>query len=95
MQASNLLPAKGGISPYYTAQGTILGLPALDFAKHCAAPFGARIQANHETNQTNLNASRTLAIYLRPVNNMQGGHGLYDLNSGRAIMHARVTQIPV
>jgi hypothetical protein len=54
------------------------------------------MQANHETNQTNLNASQTLdAIYLRPVNSMQGGHELYDLNSGRVITWARVTQIPV
>jgi hypothetical protein len=35
------------------------------------------------------------AIYLRPVNSMQGGHELYDLNSGRVITRARVTQIPV
>jgi hypothetical protein len=26
---------------------------------------------------------------------MQGGHALYDLNSGRVITRARVTQIPV
>jgi hypothetical protein len=29
------------------------------------------------------------------VNNIQGGHELYHLNSGRAITRARVTQIPV
>jgi hypothetical protein len=59
-------------------------------------PFGAYVQANHETNQTNSNTSRTLdAIYLRPVNSMQGGHELYELNSGREITRARVTQIPV
>jgi hypothetical protein len=58
--------------------------------------FGAYVQANHKTNQTNSNASRTIdAIYLRPVNSMQGGHELYDLNSGRVITRARVTQIPV
>jgi hypothetical protein len=91
----NLLPAKGGISPYCSPR-TILGLPTLDYAKHCTVPFGAYVQANHETNQTNLNASRTLdTIYLRPVNSMQGGHELYDLNSGRVITRARVTQIPV
>jgi hypothetical protein len=54
----NLFPVKGGISPYYSLR-TILGLPALDYAKHCAVPFGAEVQANHETNQTNSNASRT------------------------------------
>jgi hypothetical protein len=59
-------------------------------------PFGAYVQANHETNQTNSNAARTRdAIYLRPAINMQGGHELYDLNSNRVITRARVTQIPV
>jgi hypothetical protein len=59
-------------------------------------PFGAYVQANHETNQTNSNAARTLdAIYLRPAINMQRGHELYDLNSNRAITQARVTQIPI
>jgi hypothetical protein len=97
MQASqlNLFPAKGGISPYYSPR-TILGLPVLDYEKHCAVPFGAYIQANHATNQTNSNVARTLdAIYLRPALNMQGGHELYDLSSGRVITHARVTPIPV
>jgi hypothetical protein len=88
----NLFPAKGGISPYYSPR-TLLGLPALDYAKDWAAPFGAYVQANHETNQTNSNASRK--IYLKPVKSMQGGHELYDLNSGRVITRARVTQIPI
>jgi hypothetical protein len=91
----NLFPAKGGISPYYSPR-TILGLPVLDYNKHCAVPFGAYIKANHKTNQTNSNAAWTLdAIYLRPALNMQGGHELYDLNSNRVITQARVTQIPV
>jgi hypothetical protein len=97
MQASqlNLFPAKGGISPYYSLR-TILGLPTLDYEKHGAVPFGAYVQANHETNQTNSNAARTFdAIYLRPALNMQGGHKLYDLNSGRVITRARVAQIPI
>jgi hypothetical protein len=87
MQASklNLFPAKGGISPYYSLR-TILGLPPLDYEKHCAVPFGAYIQASHETNQTNSNAARTIeAIHLQPALNMQGGHELNDLNSNRVI----------
>jgi hypothetical protein len=60
----NLFPAKGGISPYYSPR-TILGLPTLDYVKHCAVPFGAYVQANNKTNQTNSNASQTInAIYL-------------------------------
>jgi hypothetical protein len=91
----NLFPAKGGVSLYYSPR-TILGLPTLDYVKHCLVPFGAYVQANHKRNQTNSNASQMLdAIYLRPVNSMQGGHELYDLNSGRVITRARVTQIPV
>jgi hypothetical protein len=91
----NLFPAKGGISPYYSPR-TILGLPTLDYVKHCMVPIGAYVQANHKTNQTNSNASQTInAIYLRPGNSMQGGHELYDLNSGRVITRARVTQIPI
>jgi hypothetical protein len=93
----NLFPAKGGISPYYSL-GTILGLPPLDYDKHCAETFGAYIQANHETNQTNSNATGTIdAIYLlRPALHMQGGHELYDLNSSRVVItHARVSQIPI
>jgi hypothetical protein len=91
----NLFPAKGGISPYYSLR-TILGLPPLDYDKHCVVPFGTYVQANHETNQTNSNAVRTIdAIYLWPALNMQGGHELYDLNSNRVITRARVSQIPV
>jgi hypothetical protein len=91
----NLFPAKGGISPYYSPR-TILGLPTWDSVNYCMVPFGAYVQANHEMNQTNSNTSQTIdAIYLRPVNSMQGGHELYDVNSGRVITRARVTQIPV
>jgi hypothetical protein len=91
----NLFPAKGEISPYYSPR-TVLGLPTLDYVKHCTVPFGAYVQANHKTHQTNSNASQTIdAIYLRPVNSMQGGKELYDLNSGRVITRARVTKIPV
>jgi hypothetical protein len=92
----NLFPAKGGISPYYYSSRTILGLPPLDYEKHCVVPFGVYVQANHETNQTNSNAARTLdAIYLQPALNMQGGHEIYDLNSNRVITRSRVSQIPI
>jgi hypothetical protein len=38
-------------------------------------PFGAFVQANHETPKTSSNVRRSLdAIYLRPAKNQQGGH---------------------
>ena len=91
----NLFPVKGGISPYYSPRN-LLGLPSLDYTRHCTIPFGAFVQANHENKQTNSNAPRTLdAIYLRPAYNMQGGHELMDLSSGKLITRARVKQLPV
>ena len=59
-------------------------------------PFGAYVQANHETNQTDSNVNRTLdAIYLHPTRNQQGGHELMDLNSGLLITRNIVHIIPV
>ena len=56
-----------------------LGLPE----KHCQVPFGAYVQACHETDATNSIMTCTLdAIYLCPVSNEQGGHKLVDHNSG-------------
>jgi hypothetical protein len=47
----NLFPLKGGVSPYYSPQ-IILDQTNLDYAKHCTVPFGAYVQANHETNKS-------------------------------------------
>ena len=47
----NLFPVKGGVSPYYSPRH-LLGLPSLDYTRHCQVPFGAFVQANHETNKT-------------------------------------------
>jgi hypothetical protein len=91
----NLFPAKGGISAYYSPH-VILGGRNIDFEKHCQVPFGAYVQANQDNNPKNSNAPRTIdAIYLRPLDNIQGGHELMDLNSGRVITRPRVWEIPV
>jgi hypothetical protein len=60
-------------------------------------PFGAFVQANHEsTKTTSSNVTRALdAIYLRPVQNQQGGHEFMDLNSGQLITRNIVHKIPV
>ena len=69
----------------------------MDFEKHCQIPFGAYVQANQENDPKNTNAPRTIdCIYLRPVTqNIQGGHELMDLNSGRMITCQRVWEISV
>jgi hypothetical protein len=54
------------------------------------------VQANNEPNPTNTNAPRTIdCIYLRPFSNIQGGHELLDLRSGRVITRRRIKEIPV
>jgi len=78
----NLFPAKGGVSPYLSPH-VILGGFNLDYNKHCQIPFGTYVQVNQENNPKNTLAPRTIdAIYLRPMQNVQGGHEFMDLNTG-------------
>ena len=68
----------------------------LDYTKHCTTPFGAYVQAYHESNPHNMSVLRTRdGIYLRPNSNFQGGHEVMDLNTGRVITCRKVTEIPV
>jgi hypothetical protein len=81
----NIFPVKGGVSKYYSPR-MILNQTNLDYTKHCVVPFGAYVQANHESTKTSSNVTRTLdAIYLCTAQNQQGGHKLMDLNSGQLI----------
>jgi hypothetical protein len=67
----------------------------LDYTKHCVVPFGAYVQANHESTKMSSNITRTLdAIYLRTEQNQQGGHKLMDLSSGQLISRNIVHEIP-
>ena len=91
----NFFPAKGGVSTYYSPR-MIMDQTNLDYTKHCTTPFGAYVQAYHESNPHNTSVSRTRdGIYLRPNNNFQGGHEVMDLNTGRVITCRKVTEIPV
>jgi hypothetical protein len=79
----NLFPVKGGVSKDYSPR-MILKQTNLDYTKHCVVPFGAYVQANHESTKTSSNVTRTLdAIYLCPTQNQQGDHERVDLNSGQ------------
>jgi hypothetical protein len=91
----HLFPVKGVVSTYYSPR-MILNQTNLDYTKHCVVPFGAYVQANHESTETSWNVTRTLdAIYLRPAQNQQGGHELMDLNSGQLDSRNIVHEIPV
>jgi hypothetical protein len=91
----NIFPVKGGVLKYYSPR-MILNQTNLDYTKHCVVPFGAHVQANHESTKTSSNVTRTLdAIYLCPAQNQQGGDELIDLNSGHLIPRNIVHEIPV
>ena len=91
----NLFPAKGGVSKYYSPK-MILTSESLDYNKHFQVSFGQYVQVNHEAPQKNSNVARILdAIYLRPNKNIQGGHEVMDLASGRVITRSVVKPIPM
>jgi hypothetical protein len=92
-QQLNYFPAKGGISPYYSPHVILTGKP-LDYIKHCQLPFGFYVQANHEPHPTYKNAPRTIdCIYLRSFPNIQGGHELMNLRTGRVISRHRIVEV--
>jgi hypothetical protein len=68
----------------------------LDFHKHCMIPFGTYIQAHNEPVNLNSQHPRTLnCVYLRYLNNKQGGHELLDLQTGSIITRRQVTPLPM
>jgi hypothetical protein len=74
----NFFPPKGGISMFYTPR-MIMHQENLDYNKHCSIAFGSYIQAHQEPTHTNTQHPQTLdCIYLRYVDNQQGGHHLLD-----------------
>jgi hypothetical protein len=91
----NFFPAANGISPYYSPR-MIIHHETLDYNKHCLIPFGSYVQAHNEPEPFNSQLPRRLdCIYLRYMNNKQGGHALLDLRTGSIIHRRVVTQVPM
>ena len=91
----NYFPVKGGVSKHYSPRMILMG-EHLNYEKHFQVPFGAYVQACNEPSPTNSQLPRTIdAIYLRPLNNIQGGHEVMDLNTGKVITRRKVTEIPI
>ena len=89
----NYFPVKGGVSAYYSPL-VILGKTDLQY-EDLKIPFGAYVQAFHESTPKNTNAPRTLdCIHLRATQNKQRGYELMDLNTGKLITRPRVWQMP-
>jgi hypothetical protein len=72
----NFFPPTGGISPYYFPQ-MLMHQKSLDYDKHLSISFGSCVQAHTKPDPKNTQQPRTLdCIYLRYVDNNQGGHHL-------------------
>src|SRR5210317_1028650 len=91
----NLFPAKSGVSEYLSPH-VLLEKKNIDYKKHCEISFGSYVQAYQDNNPTNTPRSRTVdAIYLRPLNNIQGGHEVMNLATGNVITPTRVWEVPM
>jgi Ran GTPase-activating protein (RanGAP) involved in mRNA processing and transport len=54
------------------------------------------VQAHEEPKHTNTNAPRSLdCIYLRPMDNAQGGHELLHLQTNKVVKQRNLTKIPI
>ena len=74
----------------------ILHQENLEYNKHCAIAFGTYVQAHQEPGILNSQSPRSIdCIYLRYVDNLQGGHHLLDLRTGQTIKRRTVTPVPI
>ena len=91
----NAFPIKGGISPYLSPRSIVTGRP-MDYNKQCVATFGQYVLASTDTKARNSNKARRLdCIYLKPMENDQGGHELMDLTSRQVITRHDFDVVPV
>ena len=91
----NLLPAKGGVSRYYSPQ-SILSDTSIDYNKKYQYTFGTYGKALDDPNtKNNIKAKSLDCLYLKPNFNLQGGHIVYNLVTKQAVTRRKFTKIPV
>ena len=91
----NWFPTKGGVSKYLIPH-VIMSVCNIDFNKHCQIPLGSYVNFAEEKNPTKKNSPRILdAIYLRPLDNKQGGHKYMHLRTGKVITGYNAKEITV
>ena len=85
----SLFPKKEGISKYFSPH-TLLKKKQIDFWKEFEFSFGDYVQAQIDLDPKNNQLPRSIdAIYLRPLDNRQGGHQVMDLQTGRMSRRAK------
>ena len=85
--------AKGGCSAYYSPH-QILKKRNVDYEKEFRYSFGSYVIASEKTTNTPKARGRD-CIYLRASRNLQGGHRVLDITTGRVLERAKVTEVPI
>ena len=69
----------------------------MDFIKEIQFSFGAYVIASQENSyvKNNRKARARGCIYLRASKNLQGGHRVLDLATGKVIERPTVTEVPM
>ena len=68
----------------------------LDYSKHFRLTFGSYVQVHDEPRPTNSPTARTVgAITLGPTGNLQGGHKLLNIRTGKNITRRNWTHLPM
>ena len=90
----NTFPPSGGISTTYSPRAIITGRP-VDYDKHCKIRFGSYVQASTQNEPTNTPKERTIdAIFLRTLDNIQGGYEVLNLKTGKPITRHTIVELP-
>ena len=90
----NAFPPKGGLSAAFSPRTIITG-HHIDYEKHCKISFGSYVQAFTQNNPTNTVEERCIdGIFLRTLENIQGGYEVLNLKTGQNITRHKVTVIP-
>jgi hypothetical protein len=91
---TQLLSPKGGISPYYSPRKILHQQSNIQNIVQFL--FGSYVQAHIEPDpKITQHPCKLDCIYLRYVDNNQGGHHLLDLHMGRTIKRCTMTTIPI
>jgi hypothetical protein len=91
----NFFPNKYRVSKVFSPR-MIMHQENLDYERNCKYQIGEYVQAHEEPKNTNTNAPRSLGcIYLRPMDNAQGGHELVHLQTNKVVKRRNLTKIPI
>jgi hypothetical protein len=92
----NFFPVKGGVSDYYSPH-VIMKKETLEYKKDFKFGFGAYVLAYMEDEmKKNTSKPRAIdAIFLRNMKNIQGGHEVMNLNTGRRVTAQQVHERPI